>query len=192
MNSKRSIAVWTMVVVLTAGWLFLQSAVAGEVEKGGIPPAHLAKSYKTLDWGSPVWDVPEALVSLNAKEKVLWVDTRPASLCAKGTVLDAVVLEYDRSGGEGNDLTKEKLIAAIQKAGLSADSAKIAFYCQGPECHRSYNASFMAVTQWGFKPENVIWFRDGYPNLIKDIKADPKLKRKAAQYLSPSGVKDLD
>jgi hypothetical protein len=50
----------------------------------------------------------------------------------------------------------------------------------------------MAVTQWGFKPENVIWFRDGYPNLIKDIKADPKLKRKAAQYLSPSGVKDLD
>jgi rhodanese-related sulfurtransferase len=181
-----------MLMVIVGGSLFLQPVIAGEVDKGGISADHLAGGYKLLDWGSPVWDVPEALACLNAKEKVLWVDTRPESICSKGTVLDAVVIQYNKSGAEGNDLTKDKLIAAIQKAGLAVDSTKIIFYCQGPECHRSYNASFVAVTQWGFKPENMIWFRDGYPVLFKEIKADPKLKRKASQYLSASGVAELN
>ena len=192
MCNRRSIALFIMLTVIIGGSLFLQPAIAIEVDKGGIPADHLARSYKKLDWGSPVWDVPEALACLNAKEKVLWVDTRPESFCAKGTVLNAVVIPYNKSGAEGDDLTKDSLVAAIQKAGLAADAAKIIFYCQGPECHRSYNASFMAVTQWGFKPENVIWFRDGYPELFKEIKADSKLKRKASLYLNASGVTEIN
>jgi len=100
-------------------------------------------------------------------------------------------MPYNKSGANGNDMTKDKLEAAITAAGLSKYSAKLVFFCQGPKCHRSYNAAFIAVTEWGFKAKNVIWYRDGYPILFKEVKNNPKMKRKAKRYISDDGITQL-
>jgi len=164
---------------------------AQEVGKGEIPEAQLAASYKKLDWGVQIWDNSEAISSLQSAEKLLWVDTRPASFFVKGTVANAVNLAYDKIDSEGNTLSAESLATAITDAGLSKDETRIVFFCQGPKCHRSYNASYTAVNDWGYSADNVIWYRDGYPNLFSEVKADVKLKRKAARYISKEGIGEL-
>ncbi len=88
-------------------------------------------------------------------------------------------------------MTAELLGKTIADAGFSKDSVKVVMFCQGPKCHRSYNAAFVAVTRWGYKPENMIWFRAGYPHLLKEVKGNPKLKRKAKKYISDAGIKQL-
>jgi hypothetical protein len=191
MSLHRSTSVLAAGIALTFLIGLLLPAWAEEVDKGKIPAAHLAQSCKALPWGSPVWDAQEAMACMNNKEKVIWIDTRPDSFFKQGSVRNAVVLLFDKSGAKDNGLTQETLEAAIKSAGLTKDTAKIAFFCQGPECHRSYNAAFVAVKQWGFKPENVIWFRAGYPLLVKEIQADTKLKRKAATYLTDEAVANL-
>jgi hypothetical protein len=177
-----------MIVAVSA---LCSNVLAGEVDKGCIPAEHLSTSCKVLPWGSPVWDVTEAVASINGGEKLLWVDTRPSSFFKQGSVRGAIDLLYDKSDVGGNEFTKASLEQAITKAGYAKDSVKIAIFCQGPECHRSYNAVFTAVKQWGYKPENVIWFRAGYPLLLKEIQADAKLKRKAATYLTDEGAASL-
>lgn len=167
------------------------SALAQEVNKGEIPAAQLESSYTKLDWGVQIWDVKEALGLLDSADKALWVDTRPASFFGKGTVRGAVNLPYDKTGAADNTLTADSLSAALAKAGLSKESTKVLFFCQGPTCHRSYNASYVAVKEWGYAPEQIIWFRAGYPDLFQSIKADAKLKRKAKKYISDEGLKDL-
>ena len=167
------------------------TAQAQEVGKGKIPANQLASSYKTLSWGSPIWDVKEALTQLKSDEKVLWIDTRPESFFKKGTVRGAVLFPYNKKDASDNVLTEETLAQALTEAGVSKDSGKIIAFCQGPKCHRSYNATFVAVTDWGYKAENVIWFRAGYPHLFKEIKSNSKLKRKAKKYISDAGVKQL-
>ena len=164
---------------------------ASEVNKGAIPGEHLDKACKSLPWGAIVWDNSEAIATLKKDDNVLWVDTRPASFFENGTVRGAVLLPYNKTGKDGNELNQGSLEAALASAGLSKDNAKIVFFCQGPKCHRSYNASIIAVMEWGYDPNNVIWYRDGYPNLFKAVKADPKLKRKAKKYLSDGGLKQL-
>lgn len=165
--------------------------MAAEVDKGKIPADQLAKSFKTLSWGSPIWDVPEAVAALKKGEGTLWVDTRPESFFTKGTVADAVLLIYNKKGKEENTLTPESLDKAIADKGLSKDTATVVFFCQGPKCHRSYNASFAAVTEWGYAPEKIVWFRDGYPFLFKEVQGNAKLKRKAKRYISEAGIKQL-
>lgn len=174
-------------LVLSSGHL----VQANEVDKGGIPESELASSFKKMAWGSPVWDNDEMLQAYNDGAKVLIIDTRPDSFFQKGTLKDAILLAYDKSGSAENTLTEASLAEAISKAGLTKETAKIVFFCQGPKCHRSYNASFAAVKQWGYSPDSVIWFRDGYPNLVKKIQDDPKLKRKANKYLSEEAMKSL-
>lgn len=169
----------------------VNNGLTQEVDKGKIPPDQLATTFKTLPWGAPIWDVPEAVSHLAPGNKTLWVDTRPESFFTQGTVKNAVLLVYDKKGASTNTLTEESLAKALTDAGFSKDTATIAFFCQGPECHRSYNASFIAVTEWGYKPEQVIWFRAGYPHLLQDVKKDPKLKRKANHYLSEAGIRQL-
>ena len=191
MSLHRSTFVWAACVAVAFLLGCFTPAWAEEVDKGKIPAEHLAQSCKVLPWGSPVWDTQEAMNCINNKEKAVWIDTRPDSFFKQGSVRNAIVLLFDKSATPGNALNKDKLEAAIQAAGLSKDSAKVVFFCQGPECHRSYNAAYVAVTQWGYKPENVIWFRAGYPLLVKEIQADAKLKRKAATYLTDEAVANL-
>lgn len=166
-------------------------AIAQEVDKGKIPVDQLASEYTQLPWGSPIWDVDQAIQQLKKGENILWVDTRPESFLAKGTVRGAVLLTYNKAGMAENTLTQDSLEGALAAAGLNKDVATIAFFCQGPKCHRSYNATYVAVTEWGYKPEQIIWFRAGYPDLQSAVKDSPKLKRKAKKYLSDQGVKQL-
>lgn len=168
-----------------------QAVLANEVDKGGIPAAELEGSFKKLAWGSPVWDNDEMIQAYNDDAKILVVDTRPDSFFQKGTLRNAVLLAFDKSDAADNSMSEASLAEAIAKAGLTKETAKIVLFCQGPKCHRSYNASFIAVSKWGYKPENIIWFRDGYPNLVKKIQDDPKLKRKANKYLSEEALKSL-
>jgi len=165
--------------------------MAQEVDKGKIPEDQLAKSYKKLACGANIWDVDEAVTKLQEGENILWVDTRPESFFKKGTVQDAVLLIYNKKGMPENTLTQESLDKALADKGIAKDKATIAFFCQGPKCHRSYNASFAAVTDWGYAPEQIVWFREGYPFLFKKIQSDAKLKRKAKRYISEDGVKQL-
>jgi len=168
---------------------------AVEVDKEKIPAEHLVPTLKMLPWNTPIWDVDEAIAAIQNNKPVLWVDTRTASFLTHGSLLGAVNLVYDKTGASipatEKILTKESLEAAIKAAGLDPATAVIAFFCQGPKCHRSYNASFVAVNQWGFKPEQVIWFRDGYPVMETKITEDPMLKRKAKKFLNSDGVQNL-
>ena len=173
---------------------FASTGLAQEVNKAQIPADHLVKSFKTLPWGAPVWDVPEAIARIKdkaANKKTLWVDTRPESFFKKGAVRDSVLLIYNKKGKAENTLTKESLTKALADIGTTPAEATVVFFCQGPKCHRSYNASFAAVTEWGFAPDRMVWFRDGYPNLLKKVKNDAKLKRKAKRYISDPGLKSL-
>lgn len=187
---KKQIAAFCVALAFTLAPGYY-AAHANEVNKGEIPETELASSFKTMTWGSPVWDNDEMITAYNAGEKMLLVDTRPDSFFNKGTLLNAILLPFDKSDSSGNGLTQESLAAAITTAGLDKDTAKIIFFCQGPKCHRSYNAAFIATSSWGYKAENIVWFRDGYPNLVKKIQDDPKLKRKANKYLSEEAVKSL-
>lgn len=191
MAQPQRMAIIIITLSLLLGSMTLGTAIAQEVDKGKIPPDQLSLSYKTLSWGAPIWDVPEAVSHLAPGSKVLWVDTRPESFFTQGTVKGAVLLVYDKKGAASNTLTPESLTKALTDAGLAKESATIAFFCQGPECHRSYNATFVAISEWGYKPEQIIWFRAGYPHLLQDVKTDAKLKRKANQYLSEAGISQL-
>lgn len=184
---------WYVVLLWMVFFIGFQTStgLSQEVGKGQIPAAHLLKSLKILPWGSPIWDVDDAVSQIKAKNKILWIDTRPESFFKKGSVKNAVLFPFNQSGKEGNSLTKEILEAQVLKAGMTKDDAIIVIFCQGPKCHRSYNAAFVAVTKWGFKKGNIVWFRDGYPVLFKMVKNSPKLKRRAKKYINEAGVKQL-
>ncbi|MDD2463026.1 MAG: rhodanese-like domain-containing protein [Desulfobulbus sp.] len=190
-QNRCSALTLTLSFLLCVGFMSLQTATAQEVEKGKIPQNQLAASYKKLAWGVAIWDVPEAVEKLAPGNTVLWVDTRPESFFKQGTVQGAVLLVYDKKGAAANTLSAESLDKALTAAGLSKETATIAFFCQGPACHRSYNATFAAVSEWGYSPDKVVWFRAGYPHLLQEIKTNAKLKRKAKQYLSDAGVRQL-
>ena len=172
--------------------LFLLSPTvwAEEVDKGKIPQDQLAAEYKQLPWGCPIWDESEAIEALLNTDNTLWVDTRPESFYKTGTVKGAVLLIYDKKDKPENTLNKASLESTLQQQKAGAAST-IVFFCQGPECHRSYNATYVAVTEWGYAPEQVVWFRAGYPLLLTAIKNDPKLKRKAKKLISDEGMNSL-
>lgn len=179
-----------MIVICLFALCFCGVGIAKEVGKAKIPDAHLVKTYKELPWGVAIWDTEEAIANLKKGKDILWIDTRPESFLKKGTVKGAVCIPYNQTGKQ-NDLDKVELMKAIKKAGLSKENATVVFFCQGPKCHRSYNAAYMAVKKWGLAPEKVVWFRAGYPYLFKKVKETPKLKRRAARYLSGNGVEQL-
>lgn len=166
-------------------------AGAQEVGKGKIPESQLEKSYRQLDWGVAIWDVDDVVKAKKDGASILWVDTRPASFFSKGTVRDAVSLIYNMKGKEENTLSADSLTAALGEAGMTKENGKIVFFCQGPTCHRSYNATYTSVTEWGFSAGNIIWFREGYPYLFKAVKENAKLKRKAKKYISDDGLSQL-
>lgn len=179
-------------IILTFSCLCLSAPLlAQEVEKGKIPTEQLENSYKKLAWGANIWDTDEAVVQLKKSKNVLWVDTRLESLFKKGTVHGAVCLNYYKKETPENSLTAESLEKALADKGIAKDQATIAFFCQGPKCHRSYNATYVAITDWGYAPEQIVWFRAGYPFLFKKVQADAKLKRKAKRYLSDAAIKQL-
>lgn len=184
---KRLISLGLVVVCLIASQItvFSQEKLQ-EVNKNEIPPQYLEKTLKVLPPGIKIWDESEALSMLdNPDAKVLWVDTRPRSMYDGGTVKDGVLLAYNKNEQPDDAiktepalLTKDSLQAALTKSGATT----AAIFCQGPQCHRSYNAVLRAVNDWGFDMNTIVWFRAGYPNLLKKVQEDPALARKMNKY----------
>jgi hypothetical protein len=161
-----------------------------EVAKNQIPTTYLDPTLKSHPVGFAIWDIEEAIAALKEGDnKYLWVDTRPESFLKIGTIKSAVHFVCDQKGTKvpetqhGPELTHERLKAAACKLSLKDSSQKIIFFCQGPKCHRSYNAAIRAVKDYGMDSANIVWFRAGYPNLEKYILNDPKLKRRINRYL---------
>ena len=161
-----------------------------EVAKDKIPTQFLDPSLKMLPSGITIWDVEEAIPALKDKKaKYLWVDTRPGSFLDIGTTKNAVNLVCDLQGvpipeaDAPNAITKDKLLEAMQKIDPDVNSVTVIFFCQGPKCHRSYNAALRSLKDYGLGVDQVVWFRDGYPNLEKRILSDSKLKRRITKYL---------
>ncbi len=154
-----------------------------EVAKGGIPAKYLSSTTKTLPSGIAIYDVPEAMANLE-NPSILWIDTRPTSFYKVGTLKNSIHLVYDQNekavaaGDASVALTEISLMTAIRKVNPDISKVKVAFFCQGPECHRSYNAALRAISEYGLSTKNVIWFRAGYPDLLSHYQNDPKLKRK--------------
>ncbi len=161
-----------------------------EVAKGKIPLKFLDKSIKTLPSGVIIWDNKEAMQALKNKSgKYLWVDTRPASFLKLGTIKKAVNIVCDLKGiniaksDMPHAMSKERIKAESKKIDPDINAVTIIFFCQGPKCHRSYDAALRAVNDYNLNPSKIVWYRDGYPNLEKYILNNPKLKRKISKYL---------
>ena len=184
---KQKIGIIIFLCVLS---LFLaKNSKAQEVPKGGIPEDLLETSLKELSSGIKIWDEEETMAALNGDIDVLLVDTRPRSFFNNGTFKNAIFLIYNKdeqlsdvNKNETAVLTKESLEAAMAEAGVDT----VMFFCQGPKCHRSYNAALRSVSTWGLSVENVVWGRAGYPGLLKYIQADSKLARKMNKYFKGS------
>jgi len=166
-----------------------------EVAKGKIPQQFLDKTVKELPAGIRIWDSPEAVTAVNDKTaQMLLVDTRPKSFYNNGTLKNAINLFYDQKGAQTPDsekdieLTSESLKNAILKINTDISKVTVVFFCQGPECHRSYNAALRSIEEYGLQKTQVVWFRDGYPGLLDHINKDPKLSKKIGKYLQGKDV----
>jgi hypothetical protein len=154
-----------------------------EVEKGKIPEKYIkAPAGSKLPNGVVIWDVPQAMPEIKKRANHLWVDTRPYSLYRDGSIKDAVCLVYHKNEGilkknAGPRLTRQALYNAMR------GKDKIVFFCQGPKCHRSYNAAIHAVEDWGLPANRVVWFRDGFPRLYKHIMQSPPLRKRRVRYM---------
>jgi hypothetical protein len=160
-----------------------------EVDKGKVPKKFLKKSVKKLPNGIKIWDERESISQLNRKNRrILWVDTRPSSMWRSGTIKGSVNLVYHKNekflfSREQKKLTKNSLNR------LRRGKTKIVYFCQGPKCHRSYNAALRSVQKWGLPVSQVVWLRAGYPLIYKHIQSNPRLKRKIGKYLQGSTIK---
>ena len=185
-----AIAVSVLVLVGLTGYAVAGCPECEEVAKGKIPAKFVDKSVKQLPSGIAVWDVEEVMPALKDKKaKLLWVDTRPGSFIKIGTVKSAINMVCDKKGAPIPDadkdkaISEEKLKAEMKKIDPNIEKVKVVFFCQGPKCHRSYNAAVRSVREYGLDADQVIWFRDGYPNLEKHITSKPKLKKRITRYL---------
>jgi hypothetical protein len=196
MNIKKQLLILsvlaTFLILIGYQNCFAECKECTEVAKGKIPAEFLDPSLKKLPSGIAIWDVEEAMSALKKKNSpYLWVDTRPKSFYEMGTIKNAAHLVYDQSGKtvpedkHGPALTKERLMAAMSQG---ASLSKVVFYCQGPKCHRSYNAALKTVKEFGFQVDQVIWFRGGYPNLETHIMDNPKLNKRISRYLQGENI----
>lgn len=189
--TKTTIILFTIFFLMGALTYVLAECIeCTEVAKGKIPAKFIDKSIKKLPSGVEIWDIEEAVRALkDRKTKILWVDTRPASFLKLGTIKNASLMFCDLKGNpipkseQDHAISESLLISEIQKVDKDINNVKVVFFCQGPKCHRSYNAALRSVSEYGLDETQVIWFRDGYPILEEHILNTPKLKKRINRYL---------
>lgn len=158
-------------------------AALPEVDKGKVPGNYLkAASGSRLANGVQIWDEAQTIAALKSGQPILWIDTRPASLYREGSLKPALQLAYHKDLGvlmknAGPRLTQGKLRS------LMRGKSKVVFFCQGPKCHRSYNAALRSVQNWGYPASKVVWLRAGFPRVYKYIMARPALKKRKARFI---------
>lgn len=131
------------VLVILAIFATIGSAVAAETPTSlhGAVVVDAVKAKSLIDSGVPVFDV------------------RVANEYAEAHIKGAKSVPYkEKSAKAVNfDATED----AFDLAKLPSDkSSAVLFYCNGPECWKSYKASLTAI-KGGYK--KVYWFRTGFP-----------------------------
>ncbi|MDX2447781.1 MAG: hypothetical protein QNK29_11375 [Desulfobacterales bacterium] len=192
MKSQKKILLMAVLIPLFF-FCFCQTVFAEckecvEVAKGKIPAQFIDKSVKALPSGIIIWDIDEAIKTLKKKTNtILWVDTRPKSFFDMGSVKNAELLVCDMKGipidedALGPAISKKRLETAIKKIHPDMAAVTLVFFCQGPKCHRSYDAAIRAVLEYGYPADKVVWFRAGYPLLETHIMGNPKLKKRISK-----------
>ncbi len=94
----------------------------------------------------------EETKNLALREDVVLVDNRAPDLFQLGHLPKAVNLTYKEQGSEENVMTKDSLGPYKGKT--------LIFYCSGNR--RAFHASNAAI-KWGWRPEKVFWFKEGFP-----------------------------
>jgi rhodanese-related sulfurtransferase len=88
------------------------------------------------------------------------VDTRVAAEYAEGHIKGAKSVPYREKSAKAPDFDAAQ--DEFNLAKLPADKATaLVFYCNGPECWKSYKAGIAAVKAGYSK---ILWYRDGFPN----------------------------
>jgi rhodanese-related sulfurtransferase len=88
------------------------------------------------------------------------LDARVAAEYADGHIKGAVSVPYREKSDKAVNFDAGQDEFNLSK--LPADkAAPVVVYCNGPECWKSYKASFLAIKA-GYS--NILWYRDGYPN----------------------------
>jgi rhodanese-related sulfurtransferase len=88
------------------------------------------------------------------------IDTRIASEYAEGHMKGALSVPYREKSTKSADFDVSKDQFDLTKLPASKQSS-IIFYCNGPECWKSYKAAFLAIKD-GYS--NVYWYRLGLPD----------------------------
>ena len=114
--------------------------------------------------------VPAANANTLSPEKIYGatnVDAAAAmKLFSKGVVFVDVRKDSDWEAGRipgAEHLELKKIFSEATLSEIAGKDQEIVFYCNGPKCMRSSNASAQAVS-WGFT--NVYYFRGGIPEWI--------------------------
>ena len=161
-----------------------------EVAAGDIPAKFLDVKVKELPLGIEIWDIPEMVKALeNVDGTILFVDNRPVKAFETATVKPAVSLVVTQKGvpvpaaDEPNEMTRERLVQAMKDLNNDTAKVRVVFICLGPKCHRAYNAALRCVIDYKMDPSQIIWFRAGFPSLLKHIQDTPRLSKKIGDLL---------
>ena len=134
---------------------------ADELKDYSVPATRYPRT-KSAGYGTPTpLEIPGARV-VTTKELISMLagDAKPIVVAAYGaqrTIAGGIVME-----GSGEDrllgLDKEKFDNAMSSLTGGDKSKPIVFYCHGPKCWLSYNATLHAL-ELGYS--NVMWYRGG-------------------------------
>ncbi len=88
------------------------------------------------------------------------IDTRVANEYAEGHIKSALSVPYREKSAKSVDFDASRDQFDLSKLPANKD-AVIVFYCNGPECWKSYKAAVNAI-KGGYS--NIHWYRSGFPD----------------------------
>ena len=134
--------------------LFAAAAVFGLVLA---QPARAADTPATLT-GATVVDAGQVRTLMAAGATV--IDARVASEYAEGHIKGAESVVYHEKSAKSPDFNATQDEFNVKKLPANK-AANVVFYCNGPECWKSYKASSAAIKA-GYT--GVHWYRAGFPD----------------------------
>lgn len=171
-----------MALIFALSFTLLFAAIP-EVDKGKIPNQYINSAVKKLPNGITIWDAQEAITAIDSgNTSYLWIDCSPKQIFATSTLKPAINLVYHKN----EEVWKQNAGPRLTRATLNARKSgktKIIYFCQGPRCHRSFNAALRSVQNWGIPVSQVVWLRAGAPGVLKHVLTQPQLKSRMNKYI---------
>jgi len=143
--NKRSHLKFLSILLLTAGLTGPALAVDNPATLAGTKLVNAAEAKKLIDSGTPA------------------IDTRVAAEYAEKTIKGAKNVPYKEKSAK--DVSFDASQDQFDLSKLPTDkAAPMVFFCNGPECWKSYKASVVAMKA-GYN--HIYWFRGGMPEWSK-------------------------